>query len=102
MPDPYQFPQGIKPVADYVHAKGLLFGICDRPLALCRLSTVCVPLRRLWGLADTDRGSSNCKGVQTGSAGHMEQDATQFAEWGVDFVKVDSCGGQTHGTVWQQ
>ena len=31
VPDPYQFPQGIKPVADYVHAKGLLFGICDRP-----------------------------------------------------------------------
>jgi hypothetical protein len=30
VPDPYQFPNGIKPVADYIHSKGLLFGICER------------------------------------------------------------------------
>ena len=26
VPDPYQFPNGIKPVADYIHSRGLLFG----------------------------------------------------------------------------
>eukprot|EP01052_Picozoa_sp_SAG31_P028708 SAG31_NODE_2794_length_5083_cov_2.714687_2_plen_398_part_00 len=78
VPDPYQFPSGIKPVADYVHEKGLLFGIY------------------------TDRGSSNCRGVQTGSDSHWATDANDFAAWGVDLVKDDSCGGTTHGTVWEQ
>ena len=36
----------------------------------------------------TDRGSSNCKGVQTGSDLHWTTDANDFAEWGVDLVKV--------------
>lgn len=58
VPDPYQFPHGIKPVADYIHSKGLLFGIY------------------------TDRGSSNCMGVKTGSDGHEDQDTQQFADWG--------------------
>ena len=55
MPDPYQFPDGIKPVADYIHAKGMHFGIY------------------------TDRGSSNCRGVQTGSDLHWDIDAQDFA-----------------------
>eukprot|EP00947_MAST-08B_sp_MAST-8B-sp1_P001967 g1967.t1 len=78
VPDPYQFPQGIKPVADYLHSKGMKLGIY------------------------TDRGSSNCKGVQTGSDSHWATDAADFAAWGVDLVKDDSCGGETHGTVWEQ
>merc|ERR1711871_45000 len=78
VPDPYQFPDGIKPVADYIHSRGMLFGIY------------------------TDRGSNNCKGVPTGSDMHEELDARQFAEWGVDWVKDDSCGGSMHGTVWDQ
>ena len=78
VPDPCQFPNGIKPVADYIHSKGLLLGIY------------------------TDRGSANCKGVQTGSDSHWTTDANDFAAWGVDLVKDDSCGGTTHGTVWQQ
>ena len=51
LPDPYQFPManGIKPVADYIHSRGLLFGLY------------------------TDRGSANCAGRQTGSGGHEEQ-----------------------------
>jgi len=76
LPDPHQFPDGVKAVADYVHSKGLLFGLY------------------------TDRGSNNCKGAHTGSDMHEEQDAEQFAEWGVDWIKDDSCGGLTHGSVW--
>ena len=28
-PDPVAFPEGMKKVADYVHSKGLLFGVCE-------------------------------------------------------------------------
>ena len=54
----------------------------------------------MW-ISDTDRGSTNCKGVDTGSDSHWTIDANDFANWGVDFVKDDSCGGTTHGSVWQ-
>ena len=51
--------------------------------------------------SDTDRGSTNCRGVDTGSDSHWTIDANDFARWGVDYVKDDSCGGTTHGRVWQ-
>lgn len=62
--DPKRFPEGIKALADYVHARGLKFGIY------------------------TDAKSKTCGGLP-GSYGYYEQDAERFAEWGVDFVKVD-------------
>jgi len=65
-PDPKAFPDGISPVVSYVHSKGLLFGIY------------------------TDRGSKTCKG-RPGSLNYEKIDARTFAEWGVDFVKEDSC-----------
>ena len=33
---------------------------------------------------------------------HETIDANTFAEWGIDYLKEDSCGGTTHGTVWEQ
>ena len=38
--DPELFPHGIKPVADYVHSKDMLFGICAHSIAI-------IPLERL-------------------------------------------------------
>ena len=64
--DPVKFPNGIKAVADYVHSKGLKFGIYG------------------------DRGSSTCAGYP-GSYGHEVQDANTFAAWGVDYLKYDNC-----------
>ena len=64
--DSARFPGGIKPLADYVHAKGLKFGIY------------------------TDAGRKTCQG-RPGSYGSEDQDARTFAEWGVDYVKVDWC-----------
>ncbi len=64
--DSARFPGGIKPLADYVHARGLRFGIY------------------------TDAGRKTCQG-RPGTYGHEEQDARTFAEWGVDYVKVDWC-----------
>ncbi|GHP02064.1 hypothetical protein PPROV_000082000 [Pycnococcus provasolii] len=64
--DPAAFPEGIKPVADYVHGKGLLFGIY------------------------TDRGNATCAG-RPGSRGFEGLDAATYASWGVDYLKEDSC-----------
>jgi alpha-galactosidase len=64
--DSVRFPEGIKPLADYVHARGLKFGIY------------------------TDAGRRTCQG-RPGTYGHEEQDARTFAAWGVDYVKEDWC-----------
>ncbi len=67
LPDPIRFPSGIKSLADYVHGKGLKFGIY------------------------TDAGSEDCVSGAPGSEGFEGKDASQFAAWGVDFVKEDWC-----------
>lgn len=66
-PDPGKFPDGIKPLADFVHSLGLKFGIY------------------------TGAGYTNCVGTSAGSYGHYEQDARTFASWGVDYLKFDWC-----------
>eukprot|EP01064_Diplonema_japonicum_P028877 TRINITY_DN453_c0_g1_i2.p1 TRINITY_DN453_c0_g1~~TRINITY_DN453_c0_g1_i2.p1 ORF type:complete len:410 (+),score=129.53 TRINITY_DN453_c0_g1_i2:70-1299(+) len=69
-PDPDHFPNGMKPLADYVHSKGLVFGLY------------------------TCAGTETCVGGRPGSKDHWEQDAAVFAEWGVDWVKMDWCNTQ--------
>jgi len=64
--DSARFPDGIKPLADYVHAQGLKFGIY------------------------TDAGRKTCQG-RPGTYGHEREDARTFASWGVDYVKEDWC-----------
>lgn len=68
--DPVKFPGGIKALADYVHSKGLLFGIY------------------------TCAGSKTCAG-RPASLGYEYQDARQYAAWGVDFLKEDWCNTTT-------
>jgi alpha-galactosidase len=64
--DSGRFPEGIKALADYVHSKGLKFGIY------------------------TDAGRKTCQG-RPGTFGSEELDARTYAEWGVDYVKEDWC-----------
>lgn len=68
--DPQRFPQGIKPLADYVHSMGLKFGIYS------------------------DAGSKTCAG-RPGGRGHEFQDGLQYAAWGVDYLKYDWCNTTT-------
>ena len=68
--DAKNFPSGIKTLADYVHSKGLKFGIYS------------------------DAGKQTCAG-RPGSQGHEFQDAIQYARWGVDYVKYDWCHTDT-------
>ena len=68
-PDPARFPSGIKALADYVHDRGLKFGLYS------------------------DVGDKTCQG-RPGGLGHEAQDAQTYAAWGVDFLKSDWCHSQ--------
>ncbi len=56
----------MKEIVDYVHSKGLRFGLYSSP------------------------GPITCGG-HTGSFGHVSQDARTYARWGVDYLKYDWC-----------
>ncbi len=63
-----RFPD-MKALADYVHSKGLKFGIYSGP------------------------GAQTCGGY-AGSLDHETQDAQTYAGWGVDYLKYDLCSFQ--------
>ncbi len=67
--NPKRFPDGIKAVADYVHSKGLKFGIYS------------------------SAGTKTCQGLPA-SLDHENEDAKTFASWGVDYLKYDNCNNQ--------
>uniref|UniRef100_A0A131YVT3 Alpha-galactosidase n=1 Tax=Rhipicephalus appendiculatus TaxID=34631 RepID=A0A131YVT3_RHIAP len=61
-----RFPNGIKHLADFMHARGLKLGIYG------------------------DVGTKTCE-KYPGSKDHLLLDAQTFAEWDVDMVKMDGC-----------
>ena len=66
---------GMKALGDYIHARGLKFGIYQVPNEkTCAQGTGAFP-------------------GATGSKGHEVQDARTFASWGVDYLKYDWCSG---------
>lgn len=68
--DQERFPHGMKYLVDYVHSKGLKFGIYS-----------CA-------------GTKTCQG-RPGSRGYEFQDARTYAGWGVDYLKYDWCHHST-------
>ena len=64
--DSTKFPGGIKYLSDYIHSKGLKFGIYS------------------------DAGTHTCAG-RPGSKDFENMDAESYAEWGVDYLKYDWC-----------
>jgi alpha-galactosidase len=64
--DAQRFPSGIKALADYIHSKGLKFGIYS------------------------DAGTETCQG-RPGGRGHEFQDALTYASWDADYLKYDWC-----------
>ncbi len=66
VPDPEKFPHGMKYVSDYIHSKGLKFGMYS-----CAGTMTCA--------------------AYPGSLDHQFIDAKCFAEWGVDYLKYDYC-----------
>lgn len=75
--DPAKFPHGMKYVADYVHSKGLKFGMYS-----------CAGIR-------------TCGGYPS-SFDHEYQDARNFAAWGVDYLKYDFCYFPNFGNCKQR
>ena len=74
--DKERFPSGIQALADYVHSKGLKFGIY------------------------TSGGRITCE-KRPGSYGFEKKDIRTYANWGVDYIKVDWCGIEYLDTLTQ-
>ena len=91
MPDPTTFPNGIKAVADYVHSK-----VCH--VFIPTLQFTHSDVQGLKFGIYTDRGNQTCAG-RAGSGGHEDLDAATFAEWGVDYLKEDSCNASSDHSV---
>jgi len=70
IPDAKRFPSGMQALADYMHAKGLKFGMYS------------------------DAGTGTCQN-RPGGRGYEFQDARQYAAWGVDYLKYDWCNHST-------
>ncbi len=62
-----KFPSGFKALADFLHSKGLKFGMYN------------------------DIGSNLCAGAAVGTCGHEAEDAETYINWDIDFIKVDNC-----------
>jgi len=65
--DAAKFPSGMKALGDYIHSRGLKYGIY------------------------ASIGTATCTGGTAGSLDHEFQDVAQFAAWGVDYIKADRC-----------
>src|SRR2546426_1625755 len=65
--DPMKFPSGMKGIGDYIHGRGLKYGIY------------------------ASIGTGTCTRGTAGQLGHEYQDVTQFASLGVDYIKADRC-----------
>lgn len=66
-PNATRFPSGLKELGEYIHSKGATFGLY------------------------TAESPATCGGYPA-SANNEALDADTFAEWGVDYLKVDGCG----------
>ncbi len=62
-----KFPSGFKALADFIHSRGLKFGMYN------------------------DIGSNLCAGAAVGTCGHETEDAQTYIDWDIDFIKVDNC-----------
>ena len=74
-PNPKRFPSGIAALADYIHQRGLKFGLYSSAG-----TSTCEPLQENRGFP--------------GGLGHEKDDAATFASWHVDYLKYDNCNNQ--------
>ena len=65
--DTMKFPNEFRKLSDYIHSKGLKFGMYN------------------------DIGTNLCAGAAVGTCGYEDVDASSYIDWGVDFLKVDNC-----------
>lgn len=65
--EPVKFPSGFRALSDYIHKRGLKFGMYN------------------------DIGTNLCAGAAVGTCGFEKTDAKSYIDWGVDFLKIDNC-----------
>ncbi|MEP7184338.1 MAG: glycoside hydrolase family 27 protein [Rhodanobacter sp.] len=70
--NPQRFPSGIKALADYIHGRGLKFGVYSSAG-----TSTCEPWKQNRGFP--------------GGLGHEKDDAASIASWNVDYLKYDNC-----------
>ena len=86
IPNSTRFPSGMKALGDYIHGKGLRFGLYT---AMGAESCCGYP-------------AFGCRTVQNGGCEQARRDAQTYVSWGIDYIKVDSCrnaaGGPADGS----
>ncbi|SEQ04175.1 alpha-galactosidase [Lachnospiraceae bacterium NE2001] len=65
--DEEKFPSGFMAISDYIHSKGLKFGMYN------------------------DVGDRLCSGLEVGTVGYEEIDCQDYVNWKIDYIKVDNC-----------
>ena len=65
--DSVKFPSGFMAMSDFIHEKGLKFGMYN------------------------DVGSHLCSGLEVGTCGFEETDVRDYIKWKIDYIKVDNC-----------
>ncbi len=65
--DEEKFPGGFMAMSDYIHSKGLKFGMYN------------------------DVGDRLCSGLEVGTVGYEELDCQDYVNWKIDYIKVDNC-----------
>ena len=73
LPDNETFPDGIEPLVEYAHSKGLYLGLYS------------------------SAGNYTCAG-RSGSLGYEKMDAATYAKWKVDYLKYDNCNNDGSST----
>jgi len=113
LPAPNRFPSaanggGFKALSDYVHAKGLKFGVhMMRGIPRQAVAQNTPILGTTYHAADIADTTSTCHwngdmyGIdmtKPGAQDYYDSEFRQFADWGIDFVKIDDLGaGPYHG-----
>ena len=65
--DAEKFPSGFLAMSDYIHSKGLKYGMYN------------------------DVGDRLCSGLEVGTVGYEEIDCQDYIDWKIDYIKVDNC-----------
>ena len=102
--DPAKFPDGMKAVADHIHADGLKFGLYVTPgiaanavLANTPIAGTSYHAKDIANTSVTEK-NYNCKHMygidysKPGAQAFTNSWAAQFASWGVDYLKIDGVG----------
>ena len=110
LPDASKFPHGIKWLADYVHSKGLKFGLYIEPgmpvEAFNKNGTILVTDISIADITDASTmGNTLGKNfyridfTRPGAEQWVQSSADLLSSWGVDFIKCDFVGPSTRKPV---